>query len=302
MKANIELKNISKRFGEFLVVDDLELTINPGEIVALLGLNGAGKTTTLKMMLGLTVPTTGQIKYFGKSLEENRDYILPRIGSVIEHPGFYEDLTIYENFRLITNIVGVHKEDTIIELLTLVNLDFKIDEKVRTLNLQEKQKLAIARALLNNPMILLLDEPFNGLDVKSINEMRDIFSRLAQERKVSIVIASHVLSEIEKFATRIAVIHGGKILQVFDQVYLKGTLQSRTVLKADQMALLYKRLKEAGLKEFYMRDQYIYLNEAIELDRLVDKVNLEGIHILECYQKTVTLEDYFVELVGGELL
>ncbi|MBN2794970.1 MAG: ABC transporter ATP-binding protein [Clostridia bacterium] len=302
MRANIEIKDVSKHYGKTVVVDQLNFKIMPGEIFALLGLNGAGKTTTLKMMLGLTIPTQGEIRYFNKSFHENRNYILPRIGSVIEHPGFYDHLTVYENFKLITNIVGLHEEDSIFDLLRLVNLDFKLYDKVKTLNLQEKQKLAIARALLNNPLILLLDEPFNGLDVKSVNEMRNILMRLANERKVSIIIASHVLSEIEKIASRIAVIHHGKIIQIFDQAYLKGNSMSRTVIKADDMKLLYQRLKEAGYKEFLLKEQYIYLNEAIQLDELSQKLDLNNLNIIECYKKAITLEDYFVELVGGEMI
>lgn len=302
MRTAVELKNLSKSYGNESIVHRLNIKIKPGEIFALLGLNGAGKTTTIKMMLGLTPATEGEVRYFNQPFVANKSKLLPQIGSVIEHPGFYEQLTVFQNLKLIANVVGVYGPGYIEEVLSSVGLLHLKDDKVRDLMLSDQQKLAIARALLNNPSILVLDEPFNGLDIQSINEMRTLLIRLAKERNTMVFISSHVLSEIEKMADRIAILHQGKILKLIDRNFLVTHQMMRTVISTPQGHLLYERLKKAGYKGAIKQNNCVVLNEKLSLSKMNTSVDLRGIEIIEMYPKALTLQEYFIELIGGETL
>lgn len=192
----IETKNLTKQYGSQKSVADLNIHVKRGRIYGLLGRNGAGKTTTMKMLLGLTKPTSGEVKIWGKSLQGNEKKLLPRIGSLIESPGFYPNLTGTENLRIFATLRGVPNNHAIKDALDLVGLPYKDKKLFSQYSLGMKQRLAIALAVMHDPELLILDEPINGLDPIGIAEVRSFIRELCDARGKTILISSHILSEI----------------------------------------------------------------------------------------------------------
>ena len=209
MQDMIKLKNVTKKFSDITIVNIKELTLRKGEIYGFLGPNGAGKSTTMKMILSLIAPTSGQISVMDQSTNTSLSY-LNHIGSMIEEPSYYPNLTGYENLLVFQRILGFD-ESNIVKTLKLVGLWNRANDKklVKSYSLGMKQRLALAFALVKKPQILLLDEPTNGLDPSGIHEIRELIIRLAKEHGISILISSHILSEIEQIADRVGIISHG---------------------------------------------------------------------------------------------
>ncbi|GAA0086426.1 ABC transporter ATP-binding protein [Clostridium sp. MB05] len=207
----VKTENLVKKFNNANSVDNVNLKVREGEVYGFLGPNGAGKSTTIKMILGLVKPTSGEISVFGKSIRNNREEILKDIGALVESPSYYGHLTAYENLDILRRVLKVNKEE-IEKKLKLVNLWDARNKKVREFSLGMKQRLGIAQALMGNPKLLILDEPTNGLDPAGIIEIRNLIKYLAKEKNITIIISSHILSEIELVATEVAVINKGKLL------------------------------------------------------------------------------------------
>ena len=207
----VKTENLVKKFNNVNSVDNVNLKVKEGEVYGFLGPNGAGKSTTIKMILGLIKPTSGEISVFGKSIRNNREEILKDIGALVESPSYYGHLTAYENLDILRRVLKVNKEE-IEKKLKLVNLWDARNKKVREFSLGMKQRLGIAQALMGNPKLLILDEPTNGLDPAGIIEIRNLIKYLAKEKNITIIISSHILSEIELVATEVAVINKGKLL------------------------------------------------------------------------------------------
>jgi lantibiotic transport system ATP-binding protein len=207
----VKTENLVKNFNNVNSVDNVNLKVREGEVYGFLGPNGAGKSTTIKMILGLIKPTSGEISVFGKSIRNNREEILKDIGALVESPSYYGHLTAYENLDILRRVLRINKEE-IEKKLKLVNLWDARNKKVREFSLGMKQRLGIAQALMGDPKLLILDEPTNGLDPAGIIEIRNLIKYLAKEEKITIIISSHILSEIELVATEVAVINKGKLL------------------------------------------------------------------------------------------
>lgn len=209
----IETKNLTKQYGIQKSVADLNIHVKKGRIYGLLGRNGAGKTTTMKMLLGLTHPTSGEVTIFGKPFHGNEKKLLPRIGILIESPGFYPNLTGTENLKIFETLRGVPNRDAIKNALELVNLPYKDKKLFSQYSLGMKQRLAIALAIMHDPELLILDEPINGLDPIGIAEVRSFIRKLCDERGKTILISSHILSEISLLADDIGIIDHGVLLE-----------------------------------------------------------------------------------------
>lgn len=207
----VKTENLIKKFNNTISVDSLNLKVKEGEVYGFLGPNGAGKSTTIKMILGLIKPNSGEISVFGKSIKNNREEILKDIGALVESPSYYGHLSAYENLEILRRVFKLSK-DEIEEKLKLVNLWDSRNKKVREFSLGMKQRLGIAQALMGNPKLLILDEPTNGLDPAGIIEIRNLIKYLVKEKNITIIISSHMLSEIELVATEVAVINKGKLL------------------------------------------------------------------------------------------
>ncbi len=225
--------HLTKRYGEKAVVHDLNLNIRIGDIYGFLGQNGAGKTTTLRMLMGLIRPSAGEIELFGAGLNGGRAMALERIGAIIEYPGFYLNLSATENLEIHRRLMGMGNKKCIDEVLITVGLLDAKHQKVKNYSLGMKQRLGIARALLHHPEFLILDEPTNGLDPVGIKEIRLLFLDLARQRGITFLISSHLLSEIEQVATRIGIIHQGRLLEEIDYETLQEKTRHYLEIKVD---------------------------------------------------------------------
>ena len=205
----IETRGLTKQYGVQTSVSDLSIHVRQGRIYGLLGRNGAGKTTTMRMLLGLTDPSSGTVSLFGKPLRGNEKKILPRIGSLIESPGFYPNLTGTENLRIFADLRGLKSPKYIKSALEVVNLPYRDKKLFSQYSLGMKQRLAIALAIMHNPELLILDEPINGLDPIGIAEVRDFIRELCDATGKTILISSHILSEIALLADDVGIIDHG---------------------------------------------------------------------------------------------
>src|SRR5437764_6935547 len=209
----LRTRNLSKHYGKRLAVDNLNLEIRRGEIFGFLGPNGAGKTTTIRMALGLIAPTMGSVEILGQDIATHRQHVLPRVGALIETPALYLYMSGRDNLRAVGAVLGGVPEKRIDTVLELVGLGARQKDRVRTYSLGMKQRLGVAMALLQDPEVLLLDEPANGLDPAGIVEMRDLMHRLTAEGK-TVFISSHILTEVQQICTRVSIINLGELVKV----------------------------------------------------------------------------------------
>jgi len=204
---------LSKAYGKRLAVDHLDLQVDRGELFGFLGPNGAGKTTTIRMALGLIAPTNGSVEILGLEVRHNRSKVLPRVGALVESPALYGYLSGRNNLRAFGDLLGGVSAKRIDEVLEIVSLKGREKDHVKTYSMGMKQRLGLAVALLNDPDLLILDEPANGLDPAGIVEMRDLLRGLAADGK-TVFISSHVLSEVQQICTRVAIINNGKLVRL----------------------------------------------------------------------------------------
>ena len=228
MENIVEIKELFKTIDKEEILSDINLQIAEGEIYGLLGPNGAGKTTLMKCMLSLLTITSGSIEIFGKNLQEHREEILSQVGSIIETPIFYEDRTAKEILEIHAQYMGKNiTELDIISALKMVGLK-NTTKKVKEFSLGMRQRLGLARAFLTKPRLLILDEPINGLDPVGIQEIRNLLLSLSKEYGITILISSHILSEISQIADKIGVIKNGSMIE---QVYMKDLIQENIDLE-----------------------------------------------------------------------
>lgn len=299
----IETKKLTKQFGSQKSVDSLNMHVEKGRIYGLLGRNGAGKTTTMKMLLGLTRPTSGEVKIFGMPVRGNEKKILPRIGSLIESPGFYPNLTATENLRIFATLRGVPGADAIKDALELVGLPYRDKKLFSQYSLGMKQRLAIALAVMHDPELLILDEPVNGLDPIGIAEVRSFIRQLCDERGKSILISSHILSEIALLADDIGIIDHGVLLEEESLAKLeqKSNRHIHFVLSntAQGARILECMFDE---KDFSIQDDHnlrLY-NMDLPVGRAVAAFVENGLEVSEAHTCEESLEDYFKRVTGGE--
>ena len=253
----IETSNLTKKFGKFLAVDQVNLLVPKGGIYGFLGPNGAGKSTTIRMLLGLIKETKGEVKVFGKSIKEERIAILKRIGSMVETPSYYGHLTAYENLEVTRKILGTEKIE-IDRVLEIVKLTDVRNKAVRKFSLGMKQRLGIAQALLGKPDLLILDEPTNGLDPSGIIEIRELIKSLPKDYGITILISSHILSEMELMATHVGIINNGKLLFQGSMDDLRKKQKAVIQLEVEPRADVEMYLKNRGIP--YKADKrYLYL-------------------------------------------
>ncbi|MBC6971063.1 ABC transporter ATP-binding protein [Bacillus sp. Xin] len=298
----IQTTNLTKIYGKQKSVDNLNINVNQGEIYGFIGRNGAGKTTTIRMLLGLIKPTSGKIEIFGEDFSNNQKEILRRIGSIVEVPGFYENLTAKENLLINAKIIGVHKRNAIEEALEIVGLEHETKKLVGKYSLGMKQRLGIARTLLHYPELLILDEPTNGLDPIGIKEMRKLIKSLAQERNITILISSHILAEVEQLVDRMGIIHEGKLLEEVSLDALRKTNRKYLEFQVnnDNKATMLLE-KEFHIFDYEVHDEgnirvYSHFGQQGQINRTFVRNNIEVLKIMISEDR---LEDYFTKLVGG---
>lgn len=299
----IETRGLTKRYGDQVSVSNLDLHVLKGRIYGLLGRNGAGKTTTMKMLLGLTAPTSGTVSLFGQPLKGNEKRILPHIGSLIESPGFYPNLTGTENLQIFARLRGLKSPNYIKSALELVNLPYRDKKRYAQYSLGMKQRLAIALAVMHDPELLILDEPINGLDPIGIAEVRDFIRALCEERGKTILISSHILSEIALLADDIGIIDHGVLLEEESLVELEqknGKVLRFTVSNATVAAQLLQ--KEMGVRDVAVENERELMVRDLRLDTgaAVRRFVEAGLVVSDAHLYEDTLEDYFKRITGGE--
>ncbi|AVQ39403.1 bacitracin ABC transporter ATP-binding protein [Clostridium botulinum] len=302
MENILQTYNLTRKYGTTSVVDNINMNIKKGEIYGFLGRNGAGKTTTLRMIMGLISPTKGGYELFGKKMGDRE--VFGRIGAIIETPGFYPNLTARENLDIHRRLMGIpNKEyvDEALEIVGLTNYDIK-KKKVKKYSLGMKQRLGVARALLHKPELLILDEPTNGLDPVGIKEMRETLLDLNKKKEITILVSSHILGEIQQLATKIGIIHNGKLLEEIDYKSFEKKNRHYINLRVNNDKKAVTILE----KSMNIRDYEVIEPNKIRIYEMLDKSNdvakkmiSEGIDVYEVNVMNDTLEDYFVRLTGG---
>lgn len=292
----IRTENLTKKFGKKIAVNSVSMNIMQGDIYGFIGKNGAGKTTTMKMLLGNSVPTSGSIELFG-SQELNKQRA--RIGSLIEAPGLYKNCTATENMKRFAILSG-DNDDKIDEILKFVGLGDVGKKKVKAFSLGMKQRLGIAIALLGNPELLVLDEPINGLDPAGIKEIRDLILQLNREKRITVIIASHLLDELSKVVTKYGIIRDGYLIEEITAEELNLRCRQYLSIGVDDAKKAVEAVKEAlpdvtvegaeGEVKIYSQVE----NRAGLLEKLVKA----GVKVTELSDKQGGFEDYFIERIG----
>ncbi|MBR4447167.1 ABC transporter ATP-binding protein [Methanobrevibacter sp.] len=300
----IETNNLSKIYSKTKVVNSVNMHVEKGKIYGLLGKNGAGKTTTMCMLLNLTYPSGGEISLFGKDPKKYPKQIYPKIGSIIETPGFYENLTAYENLKIISRLRGNYNPQNIRLVLEMVNLSDAKSKKYKDFSLGMKQRLGIAAAIMHNPELLILDEPINGLDPFGIKEIRALLKRLAHEFGITILISSHILSEIENIADVIGFMDEGVLIEEISKEELYGRLNKFVEFEVSNIDLAVEILKKLELKEnvdfTFNDDRVINLYSHLELrDKLNALFVKAGIDVKKVNLCEENLEDFFTRVVSN---
>jgi ABC-2 type transport system ATP-binding protein len=296
MKPVVELKNLSKTIRNKKIIDNLNLSLYPGQITGFLGPNGAGKTTTIRMMVGLMKQTGGDIVIDGVSLRENFEEGLSKVGVIVENPEMYKFMSGYKNLLHFARMhKGVTKE-RIDEVVSQVGMQNRIHEKVGTYSLGMRQRLGLAQALLHRPKFLILDEPTNGLDPAGIREFRQYLRKIAETEGVSVFVSSHMLSEIEQMCDRIAVIQNGKLIDIRE---MSETSESFYYLEATPAEKAKQMLLDGGLTVEEFKNGLLVNAEQHHIPGLVESFIAEGLQVYAVQPHRKTLEDEFLEMTGG---
>ena len=298
--AAIRAIALSKSYGKRLAVDHLDLQVERAELFGFLGPNGAGKTTTIRMALGLIAPTGGSVEILGQEVRSHRAQVLPRVGALVESPALYGYLSGRDNLRAVGNLLGGASEKRIDEVLEIVSLKGRDRDRVRTYSMGMKQRLGLAMALLDDPDLLILDEPANGLDPAGIVEMRDLLRELAAQGK-TVFISSHVLTEVQQICTRVAIINHGKLIrvaQVHDLLQSSGEFEVKVDVPADLMATL--RL-QPWAQQARVEDGLVITPAPEGRGRNLVQFLVESGHVPDSVSvRQKDLEDIFLSLTGGD--
>ena len=291
---------LCKNYKNFHVLQNVNLSINRGEIYGLIGENGAGKSTLIRILTGLAFQSSGEVTLFGKT--ENLQYERAKIGCTVEMPALYKDMTAKQNLEIQRVQRGIPDKKCISKTLELVGLDNTKKKKVNDFSLGMKQRLALAVALLGEPEFLILDEPVNGLDPTGIIELRELLKKLAKENHVTILISSHILSELNQLATCYGFLHHGKLLKQITATELSEECKRHIKLKTDDtkktVTVLEEQLK---IKNFSIYpDNFIRVYEKLEETHNISKtLSSNGIVVEEISVQGEELETYFENLIGG---
>lgn len=299
----IETHELTKRYGEQESVSKLNLHVKEGRIYGLLGRNGAGKTTTMKLLLGLTTPTSGEVRIFGLPIRGNEREILPRVGSLIESPGFYPNLTATENLKIFARLRGLNDSSCIKNALELVNLPYRDTKLFSQYSLGMKQRLAIALSVMHDPDILILDEPINGLDPIGIAEIRAFIRDLCDKRGKTILISSHILSEISLLADDIGIIDHGKLLEEESLAALEQKNRHAIHFTVSDSKRASQLLETAFQTRAYtVTDQHNVqlMDTSLPIAAMIRCFVENGLEVSEAHLCEDTLEDYFKKVTGGE--
>ncbi len=296
--------NITKKYGNQVAVNNVNMTIKKGEIYGFIGQNGAGKTTLIRLITGLIHKTGGEIELLGATGENELNKSRTMVGSLIETPSFYTNMTARENLevsRLVRNIPGKKCIDEVLELVGLKDVEKK---KVKNFSLGMRQRLGIANALMGNPKLLILDEPINGLDPMGIVEIRELLKKINKEKDMTILISSHILSELSELATTYGIISNGKLIEEITAEELAEKCRQYIDLKVDDTSRAVTLLeRELGISDYeVLEDKKIKVFSNLENVGEVNSIlSKSGVIVQSISIKGENLEEYFMNKIGGVL-
>ena len=297
----LQTNNLTKTIGGKDLVNRVSLHIKKGEIYGFLGPNGAGKTTVMKMITNLWKPTNGSIEIFGEILTPQSYEVLKRMGSIIEFPTFYNHMTGYENLRLHCEYIGYYKHGSIENALDMLDLTDAAQKPVKNYSLGMKERLGIARAILCKPELLILDEPTNGLDPAGMKQIRDLLKTLCEEYGITIMVSSHILSEIESIADTIGVInHGMMINEIGMKEIEKMSLAYIELTVANPKKAAYVLSEKLGLRNFKIieNNKIRIYDQHISTQELSKAMALNDVEVTALGKQSETLEDYFLKMTA----
>lgn len=300
----LQTKHLTKRYKRTNVVDNVNMTIEQGNIYGFIGLNGAGKSTFIRLIAGLTFPTSGNIQLFGKTDAKGLLEARRRIGTLIEHPALFPHLSARENLEIVRLQRGIPGKDCIDQVLKRVGLQDVGRKRIKNFSLGMKQRLGIAIALLNDPELLLLDEPINGLDPMGVIEIRELLKTLNEQYGVTILVSSHILSEVHQLATHYGIIHHGQLVKQLSATQLDEKCREYLLIKVKEpeiaVTLMEKELETVAYE--VLTDGFIKLYRYIDKPALVVKtLTRHGLDVEQITPQKDTLESYFKRVIEGEI-
>ena len=297
----LQTTGLSKKIGSKTLVADVSLHIPKGEIYGFLGPNGAGKTTVMKMIMNLWKPTSGTIELFGEILTPKSYKFLQRIGSIVEFPTFYDHMTGRENLQLHCEYMGYYNVNSVENALEMLDLTHAADQTVKSYSLGMKERLGIARAIMCKPELLILDEPTNGLDPAGMKQIRDSLKTLCTDYGITIMISSHILSEVESIADTVGIIHHGKMMKEIrmqDIEEMNFNYMELSVTNDRQAAYILS--EKLGLHNFKILDcgKIRIYDHSVSVQQVTRTLALNDVEVVSIGKKSETLEDYFLKLTG----
>ena len=301
MNYAIETNGLSKFYGDVRAVNSVDLRVGIGEIYGFLGLNGAGKTTTIRALLGMIRPSEGNVRVLNQVLGTGGCGPWARVGHLVESPAAYPELTVRENLDIARRLHGIQNPKTVDDVMDKLSVASYADRKAGTLSSGNFQRLGLARALLHNPELLILDEPANGLDPAGLIEIRELLKSLAQEKSVTVLMSSHILTEVDRLATRIGIIHKGRLIEELDTDKLEKLSSKYLEVQARDLEGALASLQSAGY-EPEIKDETILIEnaQAIEYPDEVAKILVNaGTPPTRLAGKQQNLEEHFMKLTGG---
>lgn len=298
----VSFNNVTKEFKNKTVLKGVSFNIEAGDIYGLIGENGAGKTTLLKLIVNLLKPTSGNIQVLGKEIKKDSYDYLRNIGALIDEPVFYKKLTLYENFKVHCEYLGFYDEEKLESVLKRVGLHNKKDRKIKELSFGEKQRLAIAYALITEPELLILDEPTNGLDTIAIVELREILLKLNREFNTTIIISSHAINELETLVNKVMFLKNGEIVEdgLLEEVKEKCSVYIEIEVEdySKALAILEKELNIRNMKLINKGTIRVY--EALEeRKKILSTLVKSDVEVLSFNMVQISLEEYFIKKVRG---
>lgn len=295
----LKCEHLHKNFGKKEILKDVSLELEKGDILGFIGPNGAGKTTTIKLILGLQSITSGTVKINGYDITNNFTNAIRNVGAIVENPDLYMYLTGYENLKLIANLYKEVGKERIDEVVKLVKLENRINDKVSRYSLGMRQRLGIAQAILHKPNLLILDEPTNGLDPEGIKEIRELLKDLAEKEEMAVLISSHNLLELETFCNKICIIKNGKVMETNKIEDVKNIAKSGYIFEIDNTEMIDKMFKNVTIIN---RNMFKIAVDRDEVPSIVKKLVENDIKIYAVNENKISLEDAFLKKTGGNVI
>ena len=302
MNLMLDVKELNKNFGDFEAVKNLSFTVNEGDVYGFLGQNGAGKSTTLRMLLKLIKPTSGNIVFSGKNIADDDNAMLKQTGAIIERPDMYKFLSAYDNVHLFAKLSGIKPtRKLIMDQLEMVGLAERYDSKAKTYSQGMKQRLGIAVALIHSPKLIILDEPTNGLDPQGIADMRNLILRLSREMGKTVIVSSHLLSEIEVVANRMIIIHKGQKIVEGNVSTLLDPADTVVEINTTDNDAAFQQLQNTSWQSHLQKNNKILRLKMNKTDvpKIVETLSSLQVDILSI-QPRHSLEEYFLSLTNND--